>query len=81
MPEDLLVLEGAFVVKAEGGNHFLELPGAPLDTFGLLFGPTDPQIWAPTNQNVRVIRAPNGDLTQLETTVVAQELMRIGIST
>jgi hypothetical protein len=28
-------------VKEEGGNKFLELPGAPLDTFGLLFGPTE----------------------------------------
>ena len=37
---DLLVLDGAFAVKAEGGNKFLELPGAPLDTYGLLFGPT-----------------------------------------
>src|SRR5438067_11448912 len=41
VPDDLLVLEGAFAVKAEGGNKFLELPGAPLDTFGLLFGPTE----------------------------------------
>ncbi len=41
VPEDFLVLEGAFVVKADGTNKFLELPGAPLDTFGFLFGPTD----------------------------------------
>jgi hypothetical protein len=38
---NLLILEGAFSVKEEGGNRFLELPGAPLDTFGLLFGPTE----------------------------------------
>ena len=36
-----MVLEGGFVVRQEGGNRFLELPGAPLDTFGLLFGPTE----------------------------------------
>jgi len=41
LPEDLLVLDGAFAVKAEGGNKFLELPGAPLDTYGVLFGPTE----------------------------------------
>src|SRR5207302_2909423 len=41
VPEDLLVLDGAFAVKEEGGNKFLELPGAPLDSFGLLFGPTE----------------------------------------
>jgi hypothetical protein len=42
VPEDFLVLDGAFAVKEEGGNKSLELPGAPLDTFGLLFGPTEP---------------------------------------
>jgi|SRR6185503_2772481 len=41
VPEDMLVLEGAFAVREEGGNKFLELPGAPLDTFGALFGPTE----------------------------------------
>jgi hypothetical protein len=41
VPDDFLVLDGQFAVKAEGGNKFLELPGAPLDTFGLLFGPTE----------------------------------------
>src|SRR6058998_1291788 len=40
VPEDFLVLDGQFAVKEEGGNRFLELPGAPLDTFGALFGPT-----------------------------------------
>ena len=40
-PDDFLVLDGAFAVKEEGGNKFLELPGAPLDTFGVLFGPTE----------------------------------------
>ncbi|MEY2409796.1 MAG: hypothetical protein QOF48_2466 [Verrucomicrobiota bacterium] len=41
VPEDMLVLDGAFAVKQEGGNKFLELPGAPLETFGVLFGPTE----------------------------------------
>ena len=41
VPEDFLVLDGAFVVKEEGGNKFLELPGAPLETFGVLFGPSE----------------------------------------
>lgn len=41
VPDDFLVLDGQFTVKEEGGNKFLELPGAPLDTFGVLFGPTD----------------------------------------
>src|SRR5216117_770705 len=41
VPDEMLVLDGAFAVKEEGGNKFLELPGAPLDTFGVLFGPTE----------------------------------------
>ena len=40
-PKDLLVISGAFTVQADGGNKFLELPGAPLDMFGALFGPSE----------------------------------------
>ena len=39
-PDDFLVLDGDFSVKQDNGNNVLELPGAPLDTFGVLFGPT-----------------------------------------
>lgn len=39
-PEDFLVLDGEFTVKESEGGKYLELPGAPLDTFGVLFGPT-----------------------------------------
>ena len=46
-PEDFLVLDGAFAVKAENANKFLDLPGAPLDNFGALFGPA-------TSNNVAV---------------------------
>jgi hypothetical protein len=41
VPDDFLVLDGAFAVQQESGNKYLELPGAPLDTFGVLFGPTE----------------------------------------
>ena len=40
VPDGFLVLDGEYTVKEEGGNKFLELPGAPLDSFGVLFGPT-----------------------------------------
>ena len=40
MPDDFLVLDGDFAVKQEGGNKYLELPGAPLDAFGFMFGPS-----------------------------------------
>jgi hypothetical protein len=41
LPEGFLVLDGAFAVKEADGNKFLELPGAPLDSYGALFGPTE----------------------------------------
>ena len=40
-PDDLLILDGQFAVKEEAGNRFLELPGAPLESFGFLFGPSE----------------------------------------
>lgn len=39
LPADMLVTAGAFTVKQDKDGKFLELPGEPLDTFGLLFGP------------------------------------------
>ena len=33
------MLAGDFAVQREGTNHFLELPGAPLDSFAAQFGP------------------------------------------
>jgi hypothetical protein len=39
VPDDFLVLDGDFAVKDFEGKKVLELPGAPLDTFGALFGP------------------------------------------
>lgn len=40
VPDEFLVIDGGFAVREESGNKFLELPGAPLDSYGLLFGPT-----------------------------------------
>ena len=39
VPDDFLVLDGGFVVKEVEGKKFLELPGAPLETFAVQFGP------------------------------------------
>lgn len=38
-PKDMAVLNGSFTVKAVDGNKLLELPGDPVDSFGVLFGP------------------------------------------
>jgi len=40
VPDDFLVLDGSFEVKEDEGKKFLELPGAPLDSFGIMFGPS-----------------------------------------
>ena len=39
VPDEFLVIDGDFVVQEEAGNKFLELPGAPLDSFNVMFGP------------------------------------------
>lgn len=71
-----------FVGNDSGISHLAAAAGAKSI---LLFGPTNPEIWAPQNENVRLIRAPNGDLRRLNVDIVSnavdQELMRIGIRT
>jgi heptosyltransferase III len=50
----------------------------------LLFGPTDPAIWAPANSQVRVLRGSSLTMAGIEVSQVlegAYELMRIGIRT
>ena len=41
LPDEMLLLDGGFAVQDVSGNKVLQLPGAPLDTFGVLFGPTE----------------------------------------
>jgi hypothetical protein len=38
-PAEMLVLDGDFSVREEGGNRFLELASVEVETFGALFGP------------------------------------------
>jgi hypothetical protein len=38
-PGDLVVLGGAFTIKKVDGNTLLELPGDPVQGYGVLFGP------------------------------------------
>jgi len=42
----------------------------------ILFGPTDPNVWAPQNKEATVLLAPNGDLTQLAVATVLDAIMR-----
>jgi len=57
------LLERAIFVGHDSGiSHLAAAAGANCI---LLFGPTDPDVWAPANDNVQVLRAPNGRLDDL----------------
>jgi hypothetical protein len=47
LPDGFMVMQGEFAVKDLGTNRVMELPGAPVDSFSVLFGPV-------TNANVVV---------------------------
>lgn len=51
-----------FLGHDSGVSHLAAAAGAP---GVLLFGPTDPDIWAPVQRPVRVLRAPGGRLADL----------------
>ncbi len=52
-----------FLGHDTGISHLAAAAGVPCL---LLFGPTDSDIWAPANPQVRVVRAPRGDLSALD---------------
>lgn len=52
-----------FLGHDSGISHLAAAVGTPCH---LLFGPTDPEIWAPANAAVSVLRAPEADLARLE---------------
>ena len=41
LPEDFLVLNGEFAVQADAGKKFIELPGTPIESFAVMFGPAE----------------------------------------
>ncbi len=59
----LLARCSGFVGHDSGISHLAAAVGTPSV---LLFGPTDPQVWAPANLRVRVLAAPGGDLSRIE---------------
>jgi len=62
-----LLGQSTFIGHDSGISHLAAAAGARCL---ILFGPTDPKVWAPQNTNARVLSAPNGDLTQLDVTTV-----------
>jgi heptosyltransferase-2 len=51
-----------FLGHDSGISHLAAAAGTPCV---LLFGPTDPMVWAPANAGVQIIQAPLGDLSSL----------------
>ena len=63
LPHLAAVLEhSVFVGHDSGISHLAAAAGANCI---LLFGPTDPNLWAPRNENVQVLTAPSGRLNEL----------------
>jgi heptosyltransferase-2 len=63
LPHLAAVLEHAtFVGHDSGISHLAAAAGAQCI---LLFGPTDPKVWAPMNENVQVLRSQSGRVNDL----------------
>ncbi len=73
LPELGAVLAEAalFVGHDSGVSHLAAAAGTRCL---LLFGPTDPDVWAPANPGVAVLRAPDGDLSRLELAAVSEKI-------
>lgn len=73
LPQLAAVIEkcALFLGHDSGISHIAAAVGTPCL---LLFGPSDPLVWAPANANVRVLRAPNGNLADLQQRDVRAEL-------
>ena len=72
LPRLAAVLEHAVFIGHDSGiSHLAAAAGANCI---LLFGPTDPDVWAPQNENVRVLRPPSGKLDDLQIETVEAAL-------
>jgi len=63
-----------FLGHDSGISHLASACGVPAL---LLFGPTDPATWAPPQSNVRLLRAPGGELNKLPYEAVRDTVMAI----
>lgn len=66
---DQLATCACFLGHDSGVPHLAAACGVPSL---LLFGPTDPAVWAPPQAGVQVLRAPQGDLSQLPPELVLE---------
>ena len=72
LPRLAAVLERSIFIGHDSGiSHLAAAAGANCI---LLFGPTDPDVWAPRNDNVQILRAPNGRIDDLRIETVEAAL-------
>ena len=72
LPRLAAILERSIFIGHDSGiSHLAAAVGA---NSILLFGPTDPDVWAPKNEKVRVLRPPNGKLDDLQIETVEAAL-------
>ena len=75
LPELAAILgQTVFVGHDSGISHLAAAAGARCL---LLFGPTDPAVWAPTNPDVEILRAPGHSLPNIAVDDVEREVRRI----
>ena len=75
LPRLAAVLErSVFIGHDSGISHLAAAAGANCI---LLFGPTNPDVWAPPNDNVRVLKAPSGQLSDLGVDFVRETLTEL----
>jgi heptosyltransferase-2 len=66
-----LLEQSTFIGHDSGISHLAAAAGARCF---LLFGPTDPKVWAPQNTSARVLLAANSDLTRLDVATVGEAI-------
>ena len=73
-----VVERSIFIGHDSGISHLAAAAGANCI---LLFGPTNPDVWAPKNNNVQVLQAPNGSISDLKIEQVEAALAKLSTAT